>query len=73
MDTKQTGDEALYGIKLQVDIYANTVAEILRDAGIQVIQSPSCFKIIHTSFHGSLKELIKKLPELSNYPIKKYR
>lgn len=78
MATKLTGEnisnseEALYGIKLHVDRYSDSVTEILKSADIQVIQSPSCFKLIHTSFKGSFKDLIQKLPELSKYPVKQY-
>lgn len=78
MATKLTGDDisnsedALYGIKLHVDRYSDAVTEILKNANIQVIQSPTCFKVIHTSFKGSFKELIQKSPELSKYPVKHY-
>ena len=65
-------ESALYGIKLYVDRYNNAVMDILRNAGIHVIQSPTCFKVIHTSFRGSLNALFQRIPELSHYPIKQY-
>ena len=65
-------EAALYGIKLHVDRYGDAVVSILKDAGIKVIQSPTCFKVIHTSFRGSLGELLSQVPELSHYPVKQY-
>ncbi|MBD3183381.1 hypothetical protein GF312_13875 [Candidatus Poribacteria bacterium] len=82
MATNRTGDpmtpanneeSALYGLKLYVDRYGNAVSNLLQQAGISVIQSPACFKILHTSFPGSFKELTQKIPELTLYPVKQYR
>ena len=69
-----TGDaeSALYGIKLHVDRYGNAVIDALEGAGIHVIPSPTCFKVLHTSFMGSLKELLQQVPTLSHYPVKQY-
>ncbi len=70
---ENTKDEsALYGIKLYVDRYGDAVMDVLMDAGIHVIQSPTCFKVLHTSFRGSLDSLLQQMPELSHYPIKQY-
>ena len=66
-------ESALYGIKLHVDRYSDAVIEALTSAGIQVIQSPTCFKVLHTSFRGSLKELFQQVPALSHYPVKQYK
>lgn len=63
---------ALYGIKLYVDRYKDAVEEILKENGIHVIQSPTCFKVLHTSFSGSLNDLLQKVPTLASYPIKQY-
>ena len=65
-------ESALYGLKLYVDRYGNAVMDYLKAAGIHVIQSPTCFKVIHTSFRGSLDDLLRQVPELSHYPIKQY-
>ena len=72
MDSKDYAESALHGIKLYVDQYVDTVRDMLKDAGIKVIQSPTCYRVIHTSFRGSLKELLQEVPELSHYPIKQY-
>ncbi len=74
MDIEHNGEEsALYGIKLHVDRYSDAVIAALRSAGIQVIPSPTCFKVLHTSFRGSLKELLQQVPALSHYPVKQYK
>jgi len=73
MDSNNDDESALYGIKLFVDRYADAVGDILRSAGIKVIQSPTCYRVIHTSFRGSLKELLQEVPELSHYPVKQYK
>ena len=65
-------ESALYGLKLYVDRYGDAVMDALKTAGIHVIQSPTCFKVIHTSFRGSLDDLLLRVPELSHYPIKPY-
>lgn len=65
-------ESALYGIKLYVDRYGNAVMDALRAADIHVIQSPTCFKVLHTSFRGSLDDLLQRAPELSHYSIKQY-
>ncbi len=65
-------ESALYGIKLYVDRYGDAVMDELKNAGIHVIQSPTCFKVLHTSFRGSLDDLLQQVPTLSNYPIKQY-
>ena len=72
MDSNDDAESALYGIKLHVDRYADAVSDALRSAGIKVIHSPTCFKVIHTSFQGSLKDLLQQIPELSHYPVKQY-
>ena len=66
-------ESALYGIKLHVDRYSDAIIDALRSAGIHVIPSPTCFKVLHTSFRGSMKELLQEVPELSHYPIKQYK
>ena len=74
MGTERNEEESvLYGIKLHVDRYSDAVIEALRNAGIHVIQSPTCFKVLHTSFKGSLKELFQQVPELCHYPVKQYK
>lgn len=65
-------ESALYGIKLYVDRYGDAVAELLERAGIHVIQSPTCFKVLHTSFRGSFRELLQYVPALADYPVKQY-
>ena len=65
-------ESAIYGLKLYVDRYGDAVMDPLKTAGIHVMQSPTCFKLIHTSFRGSLDALLRQVPELSNYPIKQY-
>ncbi len=65
-------ESALYGLKLYIDRYGDAVMNALSGAGIHVIQSPTCFKVLHTSFRGSLDNLLQQLPELSHYPIKQY-
>jgi len=65
-------ESALYGIKLHVDRYSDAVIDALKSAGINVIPSPSCFKVLHTSFRGSLKDLLQQVPVLSRYPVKQY-
>ena len=65
-------DAALYGIKLHVDRYVDAVVDELKSAGIEVITSPTCFKVLHTSFRGSLKELLQQVPLLSRYPVRQY-
>ena len=72
MNSDSEHDSALYGIKLYVDRYGAAVIDVLNAAGVQVIQSPTCFKVIHTSFRGSLNALFQRVPELSHYPIKQY-
>ncbi len=72
MSDKDETESALYGIKLHVDRYSDSVIDALRSMGIHVIHSPTCFKVLHTSFRGSLKELLKQVPVLSHYPIKQY-
>lgn len=67
MDTQCHGDfimekeseQALYGIKLYVDKYVSNVINELKNAGIHVIPSPTCYRILHTSFQGSFRELLK--------------
>ena len=66
-------EEALYGLKLHVDRYSEPVTSALKDAGIQVVPSPTCFKVLHTSFRGDIKELLKEVPTLSHYPVKQYK
>lgn len=71
--TMEKGSEqALYGIKLYVDKYVSNVINELKNAGIHVIPSPTCYRILHTSFQGSFRELLKQIPSLSSYPIKQY-
>ena len=65
-------ESALHGIKLYVDRYSDAVMDALRAAGIRVIQSPTCFKVLHTSFRGSMDALLQRAPELSRYPVKQY-
>ena len=72
MSSKDEAESALYGIKLHVDRYSDAVIDALRSAGIHVIPSPTCFKVLHTSFRGSLKDLLQQVPALSHYPIKQY-
>ena len=72
MNSGDDAESALYGIKLYVDRYGDAVAEILRRAGIHVIQSPTCFSVLHTSFRGSLKDILEQVPALSSYPVKQY-
>jgi hypothetical protein len=66
-------ESALHGIKLYVSQYSDAVTDILKSAGVHVIPSPTCFKVLHTSFRGGLKELLQQMPALSNYNIKQYR
>ena len=70
--TMTNAESALYGIKLYVDQYGDAVMDELKKAGIHVIQSPTCFKVLHTSFRGSLDDLLQQVPTLSDYPIKQY-
>ena len=70
-ENNETG-AALYGIKLYLDRYGDAVMDVLSAAGIHVIQSPTCFKVLHTSFRGSLNDLLQRTPELSHYPVKQY-
>ena len=72
MNPNNEAELALYGIKLHVDRYNDAVMDALRSAGVQVIPSPTCFKVLHTSFRGSLKDLLQKVPALSSYPVKQY-
>ena len=72
MKPKDEVESALYGIKLHVDRYSDAVIDALKSEGIYVIPSSTCFKVLHTSFRGSLKELLQQVPALSNYPIKQY-
>ena len=75
MGTRKTmtdDESALYGIKLYVDRYGDAVMDELKNAGIRVIQSPTCFRVLHTSFRGSLDDLIRQAPALSDYPIRQY-
>jgi hypothetical protein len=72
MDSNKDNESALYGIKLHVDRYADAVSDALRSAGIKVIRSPTCFRVIHTSFRGSLEDLLQEVPKLSHYPVKQY-
>jgi hypothetical protein len=72
MNSKDEAESALYGIKLHVDRYSDAVIDALRSAGIHVIPSPTCFKVLHTNFRGSLKDLLHQVPALSHYPIKQY-
>ena len=76
MDMKRPGSDisetALYGIKLYVDRYGDAVMDILKEGGVQVIQSPTCFKVLHTSFLGSLNDLFQQMPALAKYPVKQY-
>ena len=66
-------ESALHGIKLYVNQYSDAVTDILRSAGVYVIPSPTCSKVLHTSFRGSLKELLQQVPALSDYTIKQYK
>ena len=68
----QEDESALYGIKLYVDSYSDAVADALRDAGVRVILSPTCFRVLHTSFRGNLKDILQQVPALAHYPIKQY-
>jgi hypothetical protein len=72
MSSRDETESALYGIKLHVDRYRDAVIDALKGAGIHVIPSPSCFKVLHTSFRGNLKDLLQQVPALSHYPIKQY-
>ena len=72
MSINNEAESALYGIKLYVDRYGDAVMEELKNAGIHVIQSPTCFRVFHTSFRGSLEALLRQVPTLSHYPIKQY-
>ncbi len=69
---KDEAESALYGIKLYVDRYGDAVMDELENSGIHVIQSPTCFKVLHTSFPGSLNALLRQMPALLDYPIKQY-
>ena len=72
MNPEDEAGSALYGIKLHVDRYGDAVIDALRSAGIHVMPSPTCFKVLHTSFRGNLKELFQQVPILSRYPVKQY-
>jgi hypothetical protein len=73
MSSREMVESALYGIKLHVDRYGDAVTDALERSGIHVVPSPGCFKVLHTSFQGSMDELIKQIPELSLYPVKQYK
>ena len=73
VDSEDMAESALYGLKLHIDRYGEAVTDILRRAGIQVMPSPKCFRVIHTSFRGNMKELLQQIPALSDYPVKQYK
>lgn len=72
MGMHQEDESALHGIKLYVDSHSDDVADALRSAGIHVILSPTCFRVLHTSFRGSLKDILQEVPALAHYPIEQY-
>lgn len=66
-------ESALFGITLELGIHRDRVIEELRAAGIDVLPSRQCFKIIRTNFKGNFRKLLALVPALSSYPVRQHR
>ena len=70
---KCLAESALYGMRLEVGIHRDRVTDELVAAGIDVLPSRQCFKIIYTNFKGSLRELLTFAPVLRHYQVRQHR